>query len=217
MADSFLKVIDQGLLAAIYAKFKDNLGITSLLADTAFIPKEIAMRKVSEKRGAVTMEFINMWRTRLDPDKTRMRTPPGRDGLYVAYTDTHKTDITTVKGMPANIDYSLWFWSKDKDKLNAISQSWIFWKQEKPILSLLYNNVCPLEFYLHLGEVIDESPLEGTYDKGVYYVIRCPLTMEAWIFESTSTKTVKKIVISIYDEENDVDTLVARETINFTA
>jgi len=216
MADTFLKIIDLGLQATVYAKFQTTMGITSLTNDTALWPKALALRKIAEKRGAVTMEFISLWRTLTMPDPHRTRTAAAVDGIPLAYTDNTKVTITNTQAVAVNLDYSLWFWSKDKDKLNAIAQECLFWKYNNPVVAINYNGKYPLEFFLHLGEIVDESPLEGAYDRGTYFVIRVPLTLEGWLLQDILIPTVKKIVISIYDEELATDTLVSQETINFT-
>jgi hypothetical protein len=214
--DSFLKVIDLGLQATVYAKFQTTMGITSLTNDTALWPKALALRKIAEKRGAVTMEFINVWRVLTAPDPRRSRTAVAVDGIPLQYTSAEKLVITNTQAVAVNLDYNIWFWSKDKDKLNAIAQECMFWKYNNPVVSINYDGTYPLDFFLHLGEVIDESPLEGAYDRGTYFVIRVPLTLEGWLLQDILIPTVKKIVISIYDEELATDILVSQETINFT-
>jgi len=215
---SFLKVIDQGLRTAVYAKFKDDLGINSVTNDTGIFPKDLALRKVSEKRGDVSMEFISVWRNGTAPDMSRQRSPLARQGLYLNYTSqVTKTDIATVYAVPAALQYDVWFWSKDKEKLNVITEKYLFWMHNTPNLTINYNDTYPLEYYLKFGEVIDESPLDAVYDRGTYFVIKCPISLEGWVLTGAdNTKTIKKIVVSVYDEGVDANTLLYTETITFT-
>jgi hypothetical protein len=218
MADTFLKIIDQALLAAVYAKFKDTLGITSYAQDTALMPKEVTMRHIAEKRGKNESEFISLWRTGTGPAYNRQRTAVARRGLSAAYTSSSKTGITTIKAVPADLEYRVWFWSKDKDKLNQITQDYFFWRQIAPNLSLNYNGTYPVELYMTYGRVDDESPVEMMYDKGLYFVSSMPINLEGWLFSApTTVKTVKKIVVTVYDEEGDEDIEIFKHTEVFTA
>jgi hypothetical protein len=209
---TFLKDIDEALRSVVYTKFLDNMGFSSNESDDViFYPKEIAQRIISEKRGVATLEFANIWRIGTNVDWTRQRTPLARRGLYGAYVDGEapssevsgeKIALFTAKTVPATLDYNIWFWSQDRDKLNAVTETYLFWQHVNPNLDIYYNDVYPLEFDLHFGEIIDESDLPSMFEIGRYFVIRVPIRVEGWVFSATSTKTIKKIIVTLYDEDD---------------
>jgi len=68
------------------------------------------------------------------------------------------------------------------------------------------------------GRVDDESPVEMMYDKGLYFVSSMPINLEGWLFSTpTTVKTVKKIVVTFYDEEGEEDIEIFKHTEVFTA
>ena len=203
---SFLKVIDIGLRSALFTKFEDILDLSSVNEGVIFYPKEIAFRHISEKRGKSISEFINVWRTRTAPDFKRQRTPTARRGIRVAFANDDETLSTVVKAMPVDLEYNVWFWSKDIENLNLIAERYLFWQQDNPNLNLYYNDDYPAELDLHFGEMVDESDVPTMFDKGTHFVMRVPISIEGWVFTSTSTNTViRKIELVIYDSLNLTD------------
>lgn len=230
MADSFIKVLDLGLETLIFDKFKDIISVTSQDNDMAFMPKEIAFRYVSEKRGAVEMEFMNLWRSNISFDWQRNRSVlalreieipysnfcvSGYSGLsgYTGLSGYSGSGISgysgysgktgSLKAISAKMDYNFWVWSKDKDKLNAVIERYLFWKFHDPNLNLSLNGEIPLEFDLHFGDVVDESTENVMFEKGVYYVCKFPITLDGWIFELSETKIIETIYITGYDDTVD--------------
>ena len=198
---SFLQAIDSGMRARLFAKFRDDLGITSLQNDTAFYPREVAMKKIAERRGQVAMEFLNVWRVQTNIDWARQRTGTARHGFYTHFTDEHKTDIARTYAVPVDLHYDFWVWSKDPEKLNLVTERYLFWQHRDPNLNLEYNDAYPLELDLRFGDLGHESPVENMYDMGLYYVNRYPVRVEGWVFSDDTVKTVHKIVLTIYIED----------------
>ena len=158
---------------------------------------------LSEKKGETITEFINMWRTRTAPSWERQRTPLARRGMQMSYTDDTEQTSTNVKAMPIDMEYSVWFWSKDKDVLNDIAEEYLFWQQDNPNLSLYYNDVYPADFDLHFGEIVDESDVPSMMNKGNHFCIKVPIKMDGWVFTSTTDNAViQKIELVLYDNEN---------------
>jgi len=200
------------------------MGFSSIEGDDVIIfPKEIAQRQIAERRGENVIEFANLWREVTANDWSRQRTPVARDGIHVAYQDgdapsgltDEKTSVVTVKAMPVTLEYSIWFWSQDKDKLNQVSEEYLFWQHQNPNLDIYYNDFYPVEFDLvRFGEIVDESNLPNMFEEGRVFVIRCPLVVEAWVFDSIEQKTIKKIIITIYDHDeiDDIRTFITDET-----
>jgi len=155
MADSFLKYIDTAMRARVWYKFSDLLGITNINQDSAFMIKDTALRHISEKRGAIQAEFITIWREGTEFDWDRQRSVLARREI----TPIVNGNMKSIRTVPAKLNYTVWFWSKDRDKLNQIAERFLFWQHTDPNLDLLLNNTYPLEFDLHFGAVTDESPL----------------------------------------------------------
>jgi hypothetical protein len=200
---SFLKYIDYGVRAMVWYKFSDLLSLTSMTNDSALWPKAVTFRHISEKRGKVEMEFINVWRSGTKFDWDRQRTSIARGGVYGR---TGATAAAELKAVPVSLTYDAFFWSKDIDKLNQISERYCFWQHQDPNLNMLFDDKYPVEFDLKFGSVIDESPIESMFDKGIYYVIRCPIEVEGWIFSSASTKVIRTIYLRGYDSSVDATT-----------
>lgn len=199
MADtSFLYVIDEGLRALLYMKFKDSLGLGTLQGDTAFYPREVAMRKIADRRGKVAMEFLNLWRTSTNIDWSRQRTGTARNGFLMKFEDVEKKDIIRTYAVPVDLRYDFWAWSKDPEKLNKVTELYLFWQQRNPNLDLLYNDEYPLELDLHFEDVGHESPVDAMYDAGLYYVNRYSVKVDGWVFTDDTVKTVHKIVLTIW-------------------
>ena len=203
MSDSFLKYIDYGVRAMVWYKYADLLSLTSMVNDSAIWPKSVTFRNISEKRGKVQMEFMNIWRSGTKFDWDRQRTSLARGGVYGQNTST---DASVLKSVPVTLNYDAFFWSKDTDKLNQITERYCFWQHQDPNLNMLFNSIYPCEFDLQFGSVIDESPVESMYDKGVYYVIRCPITVEGWIFTTSPSGLIRTIYLNGYDATLDTTT-----------
>ena len=214
MVDSFLKSIDEGLRALIFTTFGDNMGFSSVESDDVILfPKDVAQRVISEKRDVNRIEFANLWRERTSISWGRQRTPLARGGLYGSYVDGaspssgisgEKIALTNIKAVPADLDYNVWFWSHDLDKLNKVSETYMFWKQDNPNLEIYYNSIYPLEFDIRfpVGEIVDESNLPNMFEIGKIFVIRIPIHVDGWVFQSSEQKTIKRIIVTLYDEDD---------------
>lgn len=212
--DTFLKILDRGVATLVYNKFKDILGLSSE-NESIISPKEVALRIASERKGAVKLGLINVWRELTEFDWERQRTPVARRGIMVAYTDDNKTDILEYKAIPVTMRYSIWFWHREKDVINEVTETYLFWQQTNPNLELLIDDTYPLELDLHVGgEIVDESTFSEKFEMGTYFVVRCPLEMDAWIFETDTLKTIHKIVLSLYEDrpEGQQDILLFQRT-----
>lgn len=183
---SFIKAIDVGFQGLLFQKYKNILSLDSIQKSVLFYPKEIALREAAEREGKSRLEFINFWRTSLSYDWNRANTVAARSGINVP---DPPLGYRIIKSIPAQIQYDVWFWTKDKEKLNLISEEYLFWQQTDPNLDLLYLETYPLELDLHFGELIDESTVLEKYDKGTIFVTRGSVTVEGWIFVSSGYKS----------------------------
>jgi hypothetical protein len=218
---SFIKTLDDSMKSLVFAKFGTYFGLSNAVQDIVFFPKEVQMRKIAEKRGSDTVEFIGLWRNGIKFDWSRNNSPVARRGLSLTYSDSGKSEILTAKAVPVQIDYDLWFWSRDLDKVMNAVESYLMWQFDNPNLILNYMSTYPLELDLNFGAVIDESPYSQIYESGTYYVSRMPIKLDGWIFSSIMSKTVLEIILKIYLREgmspNYVDTLVDTFIITSTA
>ena len=215
MKTSFLYLIDVAMRSLVYLKFGSFLGIntqSSITSDNInkgvlLYPKELALREVSEKRGEVYLNFINLWRTGEEFSWKRNNTFAARMGLSMQGTDP--TQTVNIKASPVDLSYSMWFWTRDLDKLGDCIQEYLFWPHSFPKLSILLNDLYPLEFDLHFGASVDESPLAEKYKIGPYFVRHVTINVDALVFKTTSAANVfRKILINCYDSQNILNTAV---------
>lgn len=198
---SFIKTLDEAMKTLVFNKFATYLSLTTQATDLEFGPKSIAQRRIAEKRGQSSTEFISIWRNPPHFDWSRQRTPLARRGMLMEYTNGNTTDFTTIKAVPATIDYDVYFWTKDLDKAMQITEAYLFWIHVNPQLSVYFNDKYLMELDMNFGDIVDESPLDQIYEKGVYFVYRAPVRLDGWVVISTTTKTILTIIMSVYYNE----------------
>lgn len=220
MTTSFIQSIDNTAKTLIYNKFGPYLNLTSQNKDLVFAPKEIAQRKIAEKRGESSVEFISMWRNSITMDWERQNTVMGRNGLSLNYVDSNtKQQIVTVKGVPVTIDYDIFLWSRDLDKITQAAEGFLQWLHNVPQLVIYYNGLYEMDMYMHLKEIEDVSDY-NIYEKGQYFVSKFNLKLDAWALTTISNYTVLKIIVDFYLREgtvpNQTDTLLNEYIIEAT-
>ena len=217
---SFIQSMDKALQTVVFNRFKGFFGLTDQNADSAFFPRSVVQRKIAEKRGEATVEFISLWRNEISFDWNRQRTAVSREGIMMEYVDKDlKDSIVTVKAVPARMTYDLYFWSKDLDKITQAIESYLFWKQDFPNVVLYYSNLYEMDLYLKFGSVRDITDW-NIYEKGLYFVVQMPIEMEGWILSTVHTKTILTIIVNVYMREgsppNYRDTLLDTFTVTST-
>ena len=209
---SFIKTLDEAMKTLVFNKFASYFSLTDIDKDIVFFPKDIQMRKIAEKRGSDSVEFIGLWRTGIQQDRSRRNSPVARRGISLNYTDAGKSEIVTAKALPVSITYDVWFWSRCLDTIMEATEAYLFWQFNNPNLILNYLDEYPLELDMKFGAIVDESPYSQVYDIGTYYVSRMPISLDGWIFTTFDSKTILKIILKVYIREgtspNYVDTLV---------
>ena len=218
MSDTLFKAADDAMRLLVFTKFKTLMSITDMETDTAFVPKEIALRRVSEERGKTSVEFINVWRAGIGKALNRQSTFVARRGVPVTYTDVGETTVLIVKAQPCLFNYDIWFWSHSPEVLNTVDSEYIFWQQEDPNvdITLTIGDVeIPLELDMGFSDIFDESTVEMAYSKGVYYVHHVKVTLAMWAFDSTTSKAIQTIYFKCYDSDDltDTDVLLFERTI----
>ena len=197
---SFLHIVDDAVKTAVFNRFGSYFNLNDQNRDLVFQPKIIAERKIAEKRGQTSVEFISLWRTRITPDWSRQRTSVSRDGIHLQYTDSSKTSIVTVRAIPVSIDYELRFWSRELDTLTQAVESYMKWFQDFPNLVVYYNSLYEMDMYMKLGEWLDETDY-NVYEKGLYYVSQMPIHLDGWLMTDVNTLTIQKIIVNVYLRE----------------
>jgi len=209
MADSILKTYDIALRELLYSKFGETLGIASQTSTASediklgvfLMPEEVALREASERRGQVFLEFINFWRTRTGFSWKRQRTPVARRGMWLGVSGDYKSTVH-AKAIPVDLEYSVWFWSKDRDKLNKCVEDYLFWQQNNPRVTIQYSDTYEVNPLLHFGDITDESTVSQKFSKGVIHVFRVPISVDAWVIEGFSLNTIHKIRLTFYDKDS---------------
>ena len=203
---SYIKTIDDAVKSAVYSKFRSYFGLTSFVNDIVFAPKEIQQRKIAEKRGNDSVEFIGVWRRNMKFDWNRNKYSVAHHGLMLEYATSEKKTIITAKAVPVSMDYDIWFWTRDYDKMMQATEAYLFWQFNNPNLILNYMDRYPMEMDMHFfGGVVDESPYNQTYDKGTYFVSKMGLTLDGWIFTSLSSYTILSIILRVWVRETATD------------
>lgn len=204
---------DLALKNLLYDRFASVIGIDSLssVRETNMnqglfqCPSEIAQREASEKRGSNFLEFMNFQRVGMNPSWDRQRSVLAKRGLWIAY-DIEKKHLTNIKAQPIDLSYNVWFWSKSLDKVNQCMEEYAWWQQRNPKVILEYqvgDTKYPIRPDLHFGDIVDESTYAKKYEEGVKFILRMPIRMDAWVFESTTIRTIRKIILTVYDK-NDI-------------
>ncbi len=208
--DSLLYSYDLAIKTVLYDKFATILGIDTQSSSEISninlgifqIPKEAALRVAAEKRGQTFLEFINFWRDGASFSWARNRTPVSRRGFQLT-TSEDGADSIHVKAVPIDLSYNAWFWSKDLDKIYQVIEKYVFWQQDNPNITLTYNDAFELKPDLHFGEIVDESTIGEQFSKGITYVYRMPVRLDAWIFDSdTTSKVIHKIRLTLRDQDD---------------
>jgi hypothetical protein len=213
MTISFIQSIDTAIKTAIWTKFGPSLDlITDQNKELVFAPKELAQRKIAEKRGESSVEFISVWRNNIELDWKRQQSFMGKEGLSLNYVDsTTKAQVVTITGVPVNISYDIFLWSRDLDKITKATEAYLQWLHNRPQLVIYYDGQYEMNMYMHLGNIEDVSDY-NIYEKGQYFVSKFNFTLEAWALTTISSRTILKIVIDFFLREgqkpNYSDTLL---------
>ena len=203
--------MDIGLRTLLYSKFGDILGIstqssfeeTNINKGVILIPKETALREVSEKRGKNFLEFINLWRVGTEYSWSRNNTYVSRRGIDLPVIVGNRSSYTTVKAVPMDLNYEICFWSKDLDKINLCTERYMFWIHNNPKLNITYSDLYPLAFDIHFSPVNDESTIARKYTEGLIYVASASIKVDGWTFNSETFNSgiISKIRVTTYDKD----------------
>jgi len=219
-ATSFISTMDKGIEALVFSKFSPFLFINDPNQDSVFYPERLAQRKIAEKRGEGTVEFISVWREGIEFDWQRQRSPLARQGMTMQYVDSSSRDrLVTIKAVPATINYKFLLWSRDLDWIMHAVEAYMMWVHSFPNLLLYYNGLYEMNMYMKFGPVVDKTNYD-IYEKGQYFVYEFPIALDGWVLTSITTKTILTIILDLYIREgtspNYRDTLIDEYIITAT-
>jgi hypothetical protein len=217
---SFIQLMDNGMRALAFQRFGPLLSLDTFTKDCAFVPREIALRRVAEARADVSMEFISVWRPAGQFDWNRQTTTLARTGIHVAYDTESKLGIHTVKTVPCNLNYTVTVWSKNLSKIQDCADSYFFWIHDNPNMFLTYlvddgentPHEEPLELDLHFAGDDDTSPLSAAYEAGAYFTLDMRVQLDGWIFRLEKTPTVLKVVGRVWERQPEDQNILLYET-----
>jgi hypothetical protein len=220
MSISFVRTLDEAVKTLMYNKFGAFLNLSNQNKDVVFAPKNIAQRKIAEKRGESSVEFISVWRNSIAFDWERQNSAIGRTGIALNYVDSNtKEQIVTVKAVPVTIDYDIYLWSRDLDKITNATESYLQWLHNVPQLVVYYNGQYEMDMYMKLKEIYDDSDY-NIYEKGQYFISKFNMKLDAWVLTTISNYTILKIIVDFYLREGQApnyhDTLLNEYVINAT-
>lgn len=206
MADTFLKIIDTAMGQLVFTKFQDLMGFTDQVKDIGEYPEKQALRMIAESRGEDTMESASVWRESESMDWSRHNTRLARHGLPVGYTDASRRQVTTVQALPVQINYTLIFWSLDRDAINQVTNRFIWWVHEYPKMAtiLLPDINFSLDLCLRFTAPVTHPTVEAELDKGRYFAVTLPITVDGWSLKDELVGTIVKADLLIYQGERDV-------------
>jgi len=214
MSTSVTKFVDDALKVLLYTRYGDILGMNTgddsqddkIDRSVIQAPREMALRKIAEKRGEDFLEFINFWRVATGPAWDRQRTPLARRGVWLTNTDAGRLHAINVKAQPVNVVYNAWFWSKDLDKVYQCVERYIFWQQDYPKIDLTYTFDDTRTFSyspeLQFGEIQDESTTPEEFDRGIMHIWQMPIKIDAWVLDGYQVRTITKIQLTVYDKDS---------------
>lgn len=219
MFSSFLSTMDTSFKVAIYERFKDIFSFTSVNTGVLQFPRDVAYRKIAEKTGELALDFINVWKTNLKYSWDKQRTSLARRGISIPATSVSPT-LTNIKAVPVDIEYEISFWSKNLDRINQAIESYFLWQHDNPTLSILYNDLFPIDPKLHFaGDVQDHSTVPIMFDKGTIFTYSCSARLDGWILQSDGDEDVSaihKIQVTYRDNTNltdaEIDTIIVEDS-----
>ena len=194
---SFTHIIDSAIKAAVFQRYSPIFNLADQNRDLVFQPKVISQRKIAEKRGEASVEFISLWRNKITPDWSRQRTSVARDGINMQYTDSSQSTLVTIKAVPVIMDYELRFWSRDLNAITYAAESYMKWFQDFPNLVVFFQGLYEMDMYMKFGAWSDETDY-NIYDKGLYYVASMPVSLDGWVMTQINTPTIIKIIVDLY-------------------
>lgn len=223
MASSYLYAYDKAVQSLVYNRYKTLLGLSDLASTDAerinqgviIMPKGIALREVSEKRGDdyLSIPFMNVYRTSTSFSWDRNRSVVSRRGINVAIADNV---VTNVKAVPMDLAYGVWFWSQDLDLIYQCIENYSFWQHDNPKIEVVFDGTYTLDPEFHFAEVLDESEIEQIFAQGKYFVYRMPIQVDSWVlkYDDDTDAIIEKIRLSFYDKDevSDYDEIIVEDS-----
>lgn len=191
-----ITIYDNAVTSMVFNRWMDYLNISDATQDVVFWPKDLALRKIAEKRGKVEGEFISVWNASPQKSLERRHTPIATRGFVIT---SDSGDSFTVTATPINLMYEVTVWSLRKNALNQVIENYVWWEFKNPNMYLLVDEVISLDNDLYFGEIIDASPVSSEYSKGLYYVQTFPIKVNAWLLEKEYVELIESVKLKITD------------------
>lgn len=193
---------DLAMKRVCYDKVASILGFTDITKDVTFYPDEIAQREIAQRRGANTLEFLNLWRTPPNRNSSQQNAPLGMRGMGFSVVDTEDlTKTARVTAVNVVMPYTLRVWSKSLEKINKVAEEWLLWPYRNPtfdIYATILGKVVPLRGNLHPGALSDASQVIEKFADGRYYSISLALELQAAVFRVTSYPYANRLIVKLY-------------------
>jgi len=133
----------------------------------------------------------------------RQRTVLARRGLRYQRADG---TIGNVKANAVDMDYDMWVWSNNLDKINLCVEKYIQWQHQTPKVSIVFDTDFVLNPNLQFSPVVDDSAIEDVFNTGKIWAFRMPLHIDGWLPETgTTVGQVYKIQLTLYDADEVAD------------
>ena len=123
---SNIGLMSLGLRNLVYSKFGTILGVTSVNQGVIFYPKEVAQREFAEKADKNIVNFASVWLENTAFSWERQRSPVGRHGMGLALADSSGNTAVTATAVPADLKYSITFWTTDLDTMHKLVEEFLF-------------------------------------------------------------------------------------------
>lgn len=222
MATSGLYAYDKAVQALVYNRFSSLLGMDQLASvqqdrinkGVIIMPKGIALREISEKRGDdyLSIPFINIYRATTAFSWSRNRSVVSRRGINIQNDDG---TVNNVKAVPMDLAYNIWFWSQDLDLIYQCIENYSFWQHDNPKIELSFDSYT-IDPEFHFSDVLDESEIEQIYSIGKYFVYRMPIKIDAWSlsYGDDIGGPISNIRLSVYDRNGveDITTISVEDS-----
>ena len=217
---SNIGICDIGLKSALYNKFVSYLSPSpgTLLPQNKVVidqPHEVAQREFAEKDGADVVDFISMFRNTTEFAWNRQRTAAARLGVNLVPVNNGNT-IANAKVIPVDLRYEVLFWHHSRDVINQLIETYFFWIQNNPTLSLVLQGY-PVSTYISISGVQDNSTTRNMYQVGNYWVYEGAIKAEAWLPELDLTGSViKEIICEVYYKQTGIVSNLLIDTLTIT-
>jgi len=205
---NMIRSITEALVLEVADRFSDALPSERINKDIIYQPIDIALRERAERQvdsktaesAKYDLEFINVWLEDLVYAKSRRRIGVSRFGPMTSFNDPNsKTFVKMHRAVPADLTYSITFWTKYKDRMDTFLQEFTFWQEDNPNVGLYYEEDKRLEFDIIVDPAtVSAEQVKSMFIEGKYWRYTVNILVEAWILRNVEVRTAKEIQLEAY-------------------